>query len=230
MDRELWHETLSTPEGRVLLTGLALAAAGIAAMGLTWLWSPALSQVLVAMTATNVMFGRAAAMSFGYAVGLDHAVVIPINMLVETVLVLLFYPLFVFSWRHVVAQPSIERLIRPVREAAEASEDRIARYGMIGLFVFVWFPFWMTGPVVGCAIGFLLGLSLRVNLCIVLTGTYVAVAGWAVLLRELHDRVTKYSVFGPMILVILLVIFAVAVRLLHRRSRRHPTGSIGHDE
>ncbi len=219
MDRELWLDLLSTPEGRVLLSGLVLSAVGVASMGIIWLWSPALSQVLVAMTATNVLFGRAAAMSFGYAVGLDHAVVVPVNALIETVLVLLFYPMFVFSWRHVAELPALSKLIQRVRKAAEASEDKISRYGMIGLFVFVWFPFWMTGPVVGCAIGFLLGLSTRVNLAIVLTGTYLAVAVWAMLLRELHDRVAEYSVFGPMILVIVIIFVVVVGQLLRRRGQ-----------
>ena len=81
---------------------------------------------------------------------------------------------------------------------------------MIGLLAFVCLPFWMTGPVVGCAIGFLLGLRTWVNLTVVLAGTYLAIGGWALLLRELHARVAEYSVFGPMVLMALIVLIAVA--------------------
>jgi uncharacterized membrane protein len=216
VDRQFWRALLGTLEGRVLLAGLLLSTAGIVGLGFTWLWSPAYSQVLVAMTATNVLFGRAAAMSFGYAVGLGHGVVVPVNMLVETVLVLLFYPLFVLSWRQVVEFRTFGNVIRRTREAAEANQDTIRRYGVLGLFAFVWFPFWMTGPVVGCAIGFLLGLSTAVNLAIVLTGTGLAMIGWAIVLRELHDRVAEFSVFGPMIMVIVIILAVVAGHLLHR--------------
>ncbi|TNF98961.1 MAG: hypothetical protein EP297_06825, partial [Gammaproteobacteria bacterium] len=72
VDRRTWRKLLSTPEGGVLLAGLVLSVLGVAGLGFIWLFSPTFSQVLVAMTATNVLFGRAAAMSFGYAVGLDH--------------------------------------------------------------------------------------------------------------------------------------------------------------
>ena len=216
---QTWNELLGTPEGTVLLAGLVISALGVAALAITWLFSPAFSQVLVAMTATNVLFGRAAAMSFGYAVGLEHMVVIPVNMLVETILVLLFYPLFVLSWRQVAELKLFSNVIRRIREAAEANEDKVRRYGIVGLFVFVWFPFWMTGPVIGCAIGCLLGLSARLNLSIVLTGTYLAMVVWAILLRELHDKVAEYSAFGPMILVIVIILVVMAGYLLHRHER-----------
>lgn len=216
MDGRSWRKFLHTPEGVVLLAGLVLAATGVTVLAITWLESPAFSQVLVAMTATNVLFGRAAAMSFGYALGLDHLVVVPVNMFIETVLVLLFYPLFVLSWRQVAEFSAFRNVIQRIREAAEASHVKIRRYGMIGLFVFVWFPFWMTGPVVGCAIGFLLGLSAGVNLVIVLLGTYLAIVGWAILLRELHDKVAEYSAFGPLLLVIVIILAVVAWHLLHR--------------
>jgi uncharacterized membrane protein len=219
VDRRTWRKFLDTPEGRVLLAGLVLSATGVVGLGFTWLYSPAFSQLLVAMTATNVLFGRAAAMSFGYAVGLDHVVVIPVNMLIETILVLLFYPLFVMSWRHVAELQFLKNVIRHIREAAEDNQDKIRRYGLIGLFVFVWFPFWMTGPVVGCAIGFLLGLSAGVNLAIVLIGTYLAMVGWAILLRGLHEQVAEYGAFGPMILVIVIILVVVAGHLLHRNDR-----------
>ena len=216
---QVWSKLLSTPEGGVLLVGMVISILGVIGLGFIWLFSPAFSQMLVAMTATNVLFGRAAAMSFGYAMGLDHAVVVPVNMLIETILVLLFYPLFVMSWRHVAELQILSNFIGHIREAAEANQDKIRRYGIVGLFAFVWFPFWMTGPVVGCAIGFLLGLSTAVNLAIVLMGTYLAMIVWAILLRELHDQVAEYSAFGPMILVIVIIMVVVAGHLLHRSDQ-----------
>ncbi len=227
---QTWRELLRTTEGKVLLAGLVISALGVATLGIIWLFTPALSQVLVAMTATNVLFGRAAAMSFGYALGLEHVVVIPVNMLVETILVLLFYPLFVLSWRQVAELKMFSNVIRRIREAAEANEDKVRRYGIIGLFAFVWFPFWMTGPVIGCAIGCLLGLSARLNLAIVLTGTYLAMIVWAILLRELHDKVAEYSAFGPMILVIVIILVVIAGYWLHRHEHSPESDSDSMDQ
>ncbi|MHC4528360.1 MAG: hypothetical protein ACYS29_10815, partial [Planctomycetota bacterium] len=74
----------------------------------------------------------------------------------------------------------------------------------------------MTGPVVGCVIGFLLGLRVWVNISVVLAGTYVAIFGWAFLLRQLHDRVASYSSYAAMVLMILLVAIIIVGHLLHR--------------
>lgn len=218
--RSSWRELLRTEEGRVLLIGLALALLGLAALIASWLLSPTQSQVLVAMTATNVLLGRAASMSFGYAMGLGNHLVVPANMFIETVLVLLFYPLFVFSWQRLVEVRLLRRFIERTATLAEENRATIRRYGVPGLLLFVCLPFWMTGPVVGCAIGFLLGMRAWQNLAVVLTATYIAVIGWALLLRRLHDHVTEYSVFGPMALVVLIVLIAVAGSLLHG-ARNH---------
>ena len=67
----------------------------MAALAWGYLKTPLEAQVVVAMTATHILFGRAAGMSFGYAVGLGHGRGHSVNMAIETVLVLLFYPLFV---------------------------------------------------------------------------------------------------------------------------------------
>ena len=212
---------LTTPEGRILMAGLVLSLLGISCLALSWLWIPDKSHVLAVMTATNIIFGRAAGMSVGYTMGLDHIVVVPVNIFIETILVLLFYPLFVFSWRRLLVIQALRKFMERTGRAAEAQRVTIRRYGIIGLFIFVWSPFWMTGPVVGCAIGFLLGLRPWLNLTIVLTGTYLAITCWAILLREIHDRIAMYSSFAPIILVIFLILIILGGRLLHRLHHRN---------
>ena len=215
-ERRTRTRLLHSEEGRVLAVGLVLSVLGAFGLALSWLWSPPLSHMLVAMIATNILFGRAAAISFGYAVNLSQGVVVSSNMLIETILVLLFYPLFVFSWHQLIEIRGLSKFIKRTTRVAEANRETIRKYGMIGMLAFVCFPFWMTGPVVGCAIGFLLGLRTWVNLSAVLAGTYLAIGGWALVLRELHAWVAEYSVVGPIVLVALIVLVAVVGQLLHR--------------
>lgn len=212
---------LKTVEGRILLVGVVLALIYTFWLGIMFLLSPDDSQVLVGMTATEIMFGRATGMAFGYALGLRHITVIPICMVIETVLVLIFYPLFVLSWQHLLVLPRLKKTFERIRSTAEAHKDTIQRYGLVGLFVFVWFPFWMTGPVVGCVIGFLLGLQVWLNLTVVLAGTYVAILGWALFLRQLHESVASYSSYATMVLLGLLVIIIFVGHLLHRTLGRN---------
>ncbi len=204
-----------------MLIGVALAFMYTFWLGVKLLISPEESQVLVGMTATGVMFGRAACMAFGYSLGLGHSTVIPICIIIETILVLIFYPLFVLSWRHLLVVNWLKNIFERTRKTAEAQRGKVQRYGIIGLFVFVWFPFWMTGPVVGCVIGFLLGLRVWLNMTIVLGGTYVAIFGWAFFLRQFHDRVASYSSYAAMVLMALLVIILILGHLLHRTLHEH---------
>ena len=92
----------------------------------------------------------------------------------------------------------------------------VQKYGIIGLFVFVWFPFWMTGPVVGCVIGFMLNLRVWVIMTAVLAGTVAAIFGWAFFLRNLLDQTASYSQYAAMVLMVLLIVIIVAGHILHQ--------------
>jgi hypothetical protein len=135
--------------------------------------------------------------------------------------VLIFYPLFVFSWRHLLVIKRLKKTFDRIHKAAEAHKDTVQRYGIIGLFAFVWFPFWMTGPAVGCVIGFLLGLRVWLNMTVVLAGTYAAIFGWAFFLRQFHERVASYSPYATVALVVLLVIVIMLGRFLQRTLQQN---------
>jgi hypothetical protein len=128
--------------------------------------------------------------------------------------------LFVFSWQRLVVIRPLERFMRRVEKAAEKNKGKIQRYGIPSLFLFVLFPFWMTGPVVGCVIGFFLGIRPWINVGIVLSATALACLGWAIVLKRLHEQMADFSPFAPMILLIVIVAIAVAGYVLESR-RRH---------
>ncbi len=207
---------LASSEGRILLIGVALAFAYIFWLGVKLLLSPDEFQVLIGMTAMDIMFGRAAAMAFGYSLQLRHIKVIPICIIIETILVLIVYPLFVFSWRHLLVIKGLKKVFDRIRKSAEAHKGKVQKYGIIGLLAFVWFPFWMTGPVVGCVIGFLLGLRAWINITVVLCGTSLAILAWGLFLGRFHDSVAAYSSQAAMVLMVLLIVIIIVGSLLHR--------------
>jgi len=211
---------LHSPEGRILLVGLLLTAVYLASLAFVWATWPEYAPVLGAMTALNVVVGRAGGMSFGYAVGLGHPVVIPTNIIVESIQVLVLYPLFVLSWRHLLEIRALNHTMGRLRRAAEANRGIIHRYGILGLFFFVMMPFWMTGPVVGSILGFLMGLRSWANMIVVLGGTYAAIGIWAVLLHGLTDwaaAYNRYALFGVVGAVAILVFLG---RFLRDRLNR----------
>jgi len=208
----LWNST----EGRILAVGVGLAWLLVIALGIGWMVEPDWTLVFAAMTGLNLLIGRAAGMSFGYANGLDHTVVICSNVLVETIQVLVIYPLFVLSWRNLVDVRRLRRFLVRMRHSAEASQREVARYGMAGLFVFVFLPFWMTGPVVGSIIGFLIGLKPRQNLGTVLAATYLAIGIWALLFDQLNELLATYGRYAAFATVVVLGCAVLAVRGIGR--------------
>jgi len=215
------HVTLfASTEGRMLGIGLALTGLMLLAFGIGWHLFPDSVLTYAAMTGLNLVIGRAAGMSFGYASGLGHAQVVPLNMLVETIQVLVVYPLFALSWRQLIRVPRLQPLVKRMHHSAESREGAVRKFGAIGLFVFVLVPFWMTGPVVGAIIGFLIGLRPWVNLVVVLVSTYAAIGVWGLLLNELNVWAATVNRFAPFALVIAIALIAAAMHLLGRHRER----------
>ena len=217
--RSAWQRLFRMTEGHILLLGIAIALAGLIAMGLTAFLSPQTSRIIGAMSFTNIIFGRAVSMSIGYAAGYGHALVVLVNMWVETALVLLFYPIFVFSMRKLVEFPRLKRFVERTHAAAERHHDKVRRYGIVGLFAFVWFPFWMTGPVVGSAIGYLLGFPSWLTVAVVLGGTCVAMGGWAYLLFGLQTRAAVFGSWAPALIIALIILLVLVGYWLNRRGK-----------
>jgi uncharacterized membrane protein len=213
---------INSPEGHVLVSGLALLLIYMILLVIQLTIDPTQFQTLIGMTAIEVVFGRIACMAFGYSMGIPQYQIILISIFLETILVLIFYPLFVFIWQQLLMIRWLKRFSDRTRKTAETHKGKVHKYGIIGLFMFVWLPFWMTGPVVGCMIGYLLRMRIWINLITVLSGTYIAILGWAYLLNQLHKQQLS---FGSYTFVVIAAITAAVIlaRILRRRFRRAST-------
>jgi len=214
------REIARLPEGKVFFAGVLLACLHLGVIALTRLRSAELFQNLLSMTGTHILGGRAAAISWGYVHNLPGWLVMLAAMSVETFAVLLFYPLFFFSYRKLIAIEPLKESLDRAQRAAMAYQPKIMKYGIPGLLLFVWFPFWMTGPLVGSVIGFLIGLRLKVNLAVVLSGTYLAILSWSFVLSRLLRRLSLIGPYIPLVLVGLVLLFAVSIRIRYAFSPR----------
>lgn len=219
------NTVLTSSEGHVLMLGSILAFGYAAFMGYQLTVSVERFQGLLGMTAAEIVFGRITCMAMGYSMDFGHTVVVLISMLLETILVLIFYPLFVFIWRQLLVIKWLKKVSERIRQAAERHKNKIHKFGVIGLFVFVWLPFWMTGPVVGCMIGYLLGIRVWINIAAVLAGTYAAIFAWAFLLGHLHEKTVSYSSYAIVAaaLAVAAAVMGWTIRQRLRSSRKGKT-------
>lgn len=214
----------ASTEGRMLGVGLVLTGLMLLAFGVGWHLYPDRILPYAIMTGLNLIIGREAGMSFGYASGFGHAQVVPLNILIETIQVLVIYPLFVLSTRHLIKLRTLEPFFSRIQRAAASRGGVVRHFGIAGLFVFVFAPFWMTGPVVGAIIGFLIGLRPWLNLAVVLVATYVAIGVWALLLNELNVWASAVNQYAPYALFLAILLIAAAMQWVGRHRERSENG------
>jgi uncharacterized membrane protein len=218
--KPVWRELFKTAEGHIMLLGIAIALAGLIVMGMVAIWSPPTSEIIGAMSFTNLMLGTVVSMSIGYAAGYGHVLVIAVNMWMETVVVVLFYPVFVLSVRKLAVFPRLKRILERTQAAAERHHDKVRRFGVVGLFVFVWIPFWMTGPVVGSVIGYMLGFPAWLTLSVVIAGTFMTLLVWAYILFGLFTRAAVFGTWAAILIIGLIILFIIIGYLLNRRGEK----------
>ena len=226
--RGRWRTLASKPEVKVLLVGMLLLLAYVLTIALVGVRSGETFHKLWSMTVTHLIGGRAAGLSWGYAHDLPGWAVIVANMAIETFMVLLIYPIFVLSYERLFVIRPLEGALTRARAAAERHHKTIVKYGATGLLLFVLLPFWMTGPVMGSILGFLIGLRPLVNVCVVLVGTYLAILGWAIVLKGIDQRLEALGPYVPFVFVGAILLAAVAIRVGHefasRRGQDKQTG------
>jgi len=226
----VWRRIVSSTEGKVLVLGLVLLGIYVTGLLMVRARSPRDFNKLWTMTTTHVLAGRAAGLSLGFQHKLTARTVILCNAAIETFMVLIFYPLFVFSYRRLIVINPLEDAMERARQAAEAHRQVIVKFGVPGLLAFVLFPFWMTGPLVGSIIGFIIGLKVWVNLAVVLSGTYLAILCWAIALQRIHDWLAAFGYYVPTAFVGLILLIAIFVHVRYAFARPVPRTPAPSDE
>lgn len=211
------HSFLQHDEGKILLFGLALLSLFFILLFLTAIFASDLTRPFLSITATNVIFGRMAGLSIGIASQMDITLLVAFNLFIESIMVLILYPLFVLSWNklELISYKPLNEFLERSKVNASRYEPLIKRYGIIGLILFVLTPFAMTGPVVGSFVGYLIGLSHRMTLFVVLLSTLVAIIIWVYLIKNFEDVLVKYSdmiMSGFFIAAILMLIWYLLKR------------------
>jgi len=205
---------LSSGEKAIFTAGVLLFLSYFGGIIATYLFSTSTANNLIVMTVTNFLFGRAAGISYGFSVGFGDLVIILINIIIELITVLLIYPLFVLSWRKSLKIQGLHNFFSKTKEMRLRYHDFFHKYGRYGLFIFVWFPFWMTGPVVGAIIGFLIGLKHYQTMFIVISGTSLAIIAWTYFLKELISLLQHISTYAPYILLGFILTIAIVFKLI----------------
>jgi len=122
-----------------------------------------------------LFLGRAVSIADGIASGFGRVYLLFQNGLEDVILLLLVYPWVVAAYEGVSGRRFVRITVSRVRRVAEANRIFVEPWGVMGLWAFVFFPFWSTGALVGSVVGYILGMRTWVVLMSVFTGHFLSV-------------------------------------------------------
>jgi len=129
------RELISSQEGKILIFGMVLFILYLLSIALVYLFSVDDANNLVAMSITNFFFGRAAGISYGFTVEFSDRVIIFMNMMIEFIMVMITYPLFVFSWNKSLNVKFLRHFFISVKRQKLKYKSYFQRYGKYELFL-----------------------------------------------------------------------------------------------
>lgn len=192
-------------EGNIFLLALLMIFLLVILIIFCYQIDSSLANKITAMVLSNVFIGRVPALSLGYASELSHFIIISTNIYTEIILVMIIYPLFVLSFKGIVKVKALENFFEEVKQKKNEHKASFEKYGKFALFVFVLIPFWMTGPIVGSIIGYLIGMRHYNIIFIVFISTVFSISLWAIFLQEIMDLILGLD--SQFMWIILFLIF-----------------------
>jgi uncharacterized membrane protein len=203
-------------EGKLLLTSFILTIFLFIYIFYCWLIDPKLYQSVVAIVVSDILFGRAAGISIGYVMKMSEIDIVVLNFYVELITIFTVYPLFILSWKKLFVMDSTQSHMQKIKDSAIKYKPYIQKYGLFGLFIFVLFPFFMTGPIIGSAIGYIMGFSHFITLSTVIISTFIAIILWALFIEQIKHLLASINenafIFTIFIIICLLIIFYIYKR------------------
>lgn len=209
-DRTLLHIQLA---GGICLTAWAVVLIFLGT------WEPSPYAEAWRLIVGQLAVGRAYSVSAGLKLGFPKVFLLAQCSLQDIVLLLLLYPVIVAGYRRVFEYRFLDDTFAGIRAAAERHKESVARYGLVGLVAFVFFPLWSTGALAGGVVGYVLGMRTRNVFAAVILGNILSVACWLWLFHQMRRFSEALGDVIPAIILIGVVGGAFAVRIYGLRKQ-----------
>jgi uncharacterized membrane protein len=211
----LLKERFDLIEVRILFLGLSLALLAGLYLAILLFVNPGLYRVLSSTAIVHIMGGRALGVATCLSANISPFNTILYNFFLEVVIVLIAYGIVVLIMRNVIQPKLLHSTVRQAELTAQKQKTNIKKYGAIGLFFFVMFPFFMTGPVIGAIIGYLLHYRAINNFLIVFSGTLFSIVVYTLVGNNIINYIGRYieidlvKKWGSIIVGLLILVFVV---------------------
>ena len=184
---------------------------------------------MLQMGFVHMLAGRAGSIAEGLRSGMQRALVAAVAVYLDVMIMFIVYPVLIFSYRNCFERRFFQEHMRPIFDTARKSMGRLRGFKILGIFLFVWFPLWMTGIIAGAVIGYLLGLRTWVTMTTVILGSTTAIVMWVYVLGGVFStlRGAHRAIPGCVTLAIILVLAVSRLRAMRRKQGVGEAGRIG---
>lgn len=211
----LIRDRFDLPEVKILAVGLVLTLlAGLYFLYLLFA-DRKMYGILSSATAMNLMGGRGAGVLTCLSADIPIFTTIFFNFYIEVASVLIAYAVAVLVLRNLIKHRFINDTVRQAEQAAQGHKTKIKKYGGIGLWLFVIFPFFMTGPISGAIIGYLLNYKPINNFLIVFSATLTAIIAYTlagnrmILVIERYINLDAAKAWAGIVVAVLIICFLI---------------------
>ncbi len=211
----LVRERFDLIEVKILLTGLILSFLTCLYLLYLLFTNLGLYKVLSSTAIVHIMGGRALGIAACLSADISRFYTILYNFFLEVVIVLITYGIVVLVIQNIIQPKLFRSAVKQAELAARDQKTNIKKYGAIGLFLFVMLPFFMTGPVIGSIIGYLLNYKAINNFLIVFSGTLSSIIIYALIGNNIIRHINQYvqvdlvKKWAAIIVGILIVFFLI---------------------
>lgn len=169
----------------------------------------------------ELMFvGRAVSIADGITTGFSSLYLLIQNGLEDIILLLVLYPWIVTAFEKGLKENWVGRRINNVRKTAEGHKKLVESFGVLGLWVLVFFPFWSTGALVGGVVGYLLGMRTWIVFTTVFLGHVISVVSLIWFFDAMAGVTDAFDQGLTRFLPLLVLAALVAGTLLYRGVKR----------
>lgn len=203
---------MDSQAGGLLVLSLVMFIMFLAILVYGFYKDPVLGHTLLGAFIAHTLGGRAAGVGLCVAFKMDMGVNILYNMFLEMLIVCISYSLFSLSMTHYVKNRWIQNALLNAEKNALRYQDDLARYGWMGVFVFVMIPLPVTGPVVGSIIAYFLNFNLKQMFLSVFCGTFIAIVIWTLFFDFLSSHLSTIQWVMAIPGIVVMVYFAKHIR------------------
>lgn len=210
---------LLSVENSVFMAGSCMLIIAITTIAILWRINNPLWSHMLTMGFTQLLAGRAASIASATQANMHPALIVFFATYIDTTIVFILYPMFVFSYKHLFERRFFKTHIGPVFKSAQKHVGRLRRFKIASIFLFVWFPFWMTGIIIGSLLGFLMGLRTWVTMVTVVLGSASAVVCWVYAYDRLFSLMKDINEWIPLLLTVFIILALSIYRFVSLRRK-----------